>query len=246
MSVSFRAKLPAFSKINLDNIETDLDVLLKNNVEKINKLCEQSEFSWDNLLQPLENLSDALHQLWSPIQHLSAVVNAPRLRDIMRTCLPKLSDYHTHLSHHEKLFHAIGSVKNSSAFSKLSPAQQKAIEYEIRDFKLNGVALSAAKKARFAEITKALSQQTNQFEENVLDATMAYKKHITDEKLLSGIPEHAKNAAKQAAKKEGLGGYIFSLEAPDYIAIMTHADSAELRQDIYHAYVTRASDIGPY
>ncbi|MDP1574836.1 MAG: M3 family metallopeptidase [Coxiellaceae bacterium] len=240
-----QASLPAFKHISIESTEKNLDHLLKHNLEIIDQLCEQKNFTWDNLMRPIENLTDQLHQLWSPIQHLSAVVNSQQLRAVMNACLPKLSDYHTHLGHHEKLFRAMESLKNSAEFETLSQAQKMAIDHELRDFKLNGIALSPEKKTRFAELSKALSQESHKFEENVLDATMAFKKNILDEKLVSGIPEHAKNAAKAAAKKENLDGYLFTLEAPSYIAVMTFADSAALRHEMYYAFVTRASDIGP-
>ena len=236
--------LPAFSAIDIIGAEKNLDALLKKNLETIDNLLHKNNpYSWDNLLQPIEDLNDALHQFWAPIQHLSAVVNSPELRNAQNACLPKLSDYHTHIGHNKKLFEAIQSIKNSDSFSQLSEAQQKSIENDLRDFKLNGVDLSAEKKEQFSELNKALSKDMHQFEENVLDATMAFKKHITDEKLMSGIPTHAKNSAKNAASRENLEGYLFTLDAPDYLAIMMYADSSPLREEIYRAYVTRASDI---
>src|SRR3990167_6314035 len=238
--------LPAFSHIRIADVEKNLDALLKKNLDAIELLLNQNtSYTWENLCHPIENINDALQQFWGPIQHLSAVVNTPDLRDTVNVCLPKLSDYHTQLSHNEKLFHAIESIKNSDAFKQLNAAQQKSIENDLRDFKLNGVHLSPEKKEYFAKLSKSLSQLAHQFEENVLDATMSFKKHITDEKLLSGIPEHAKNAAKNTAEKENLEGWLFTLEAPDYLAIMLHADSNNLREEIYRAFVTRASDIGP-
>lgn len=241
-----RTVLPTFSQIDYSQVENKLDNLLKKNLDTIEKLLtNNTTYTWDNLLQPIDTLNDELHHFWSPIQHLSAVVNAPALRDIMHACLPKLSDYHTHISHNKKLFEAILSIKNSSNFSSLNKAQQKSIENDIRDFKLSGVHLSEDKKEKFSELTKSLSKLMHQFEENVLDATMGWKKYTTDEALLSGIPEHAKLAAKKNAKKENFDGWIFTLEAPDYLAVMTYADSAMLREEMYHAFVTRASELGP-
>lgn len=238
-TVSF---LPEFSRIDIKNAGKNLDLILKTNLEKIDGLLQQKQFTWDNLCQPIEDLNDTLHRFWGPIQHLSAVVNAPDLRDTMNACLPKLSDYQTRIAHNEKLFHAIESIKNSIDFEKLSPAKQKSIENDLRDFKLSGVHLPPDKKNRFAELTKSLSQLTHRFEENVLDATMSFKKHITDEKELSGIPEHARQSAKALAERENKSGWLFTLEAPDYLAIMLHADSRTLRESLYRAYVTRASD----
>ncbi|MCX7121390.1 MAG: M3 family metallopeptidase [Gammaproteobacteria bacterium] len=237
--------LPAFNDICIADAEKNLDELLENNLATIEKLLTQNNhYSWDNLLQPIEDLNDALHQCWAPIQHLNAVVNTPELRQVIQNCLPKLSDYHTHIGHNKKLFDAIQSIKNSDAFSSLSIPQQKSIENDLRDFKLNGVHLSSEKKEQFAALSKTLSQHMQKFEDNVLDATMAFKKYITDEKLLSGVPLHAKNAAQNAAQNEKHEGYLFTLDAPDYLAIMMYADSAELREEFYRAMVTRASDLG--
>ncbi len=237
--------LPTFSHIQIAEVEKNLDALLKKNLEIIDKLLNESVYTWENLCHPIENLNDQLQQFWGPVQHLSAVVNSPLLRNTVNACLPKLSDYQTHISHNEKLFHAIESIKNSAQFSTLSKAQQKSIENDLRDFKLSGVHLPLAEKKQFADISKSLSQEMQRFEENLLDATMAFKKHMTDEQLLSGIPEHAKNAAKNNAEKENLEGWLFTLEAPDYLAIMMFADSQALREEFYDAYVTRASEIGP-
>ena len=241
-----KSTLPAFSQIHINEVEKNLDGLLKNNLKTIDTLLNKHTlYTWENLLHPIENLNDKLHQFWGPIQHLSSVVNAPELRDTLHACLPKLSDYQTHISHNEKLFQAIESIQKSPAFSTLSEAKQKSIDYDIRDFKLNGVALTTEKKQRFSDLSKSLSELMHRFEENLLDATMAWKKHITDEALLKGIPEHAKNAAKNTAQKENLEGWLFTLEAPDYLAVMTYADSQSLREEMYRAYVTRASEIGP-
>src|SRR3989338_4934068 len=128
--------LPEFNTICIADAKKNLDRLLKNNLAMIEKLLSNNNFySWDNLLQPIEDLNDALHQFWAPIQHLNAVVNTPALRLVIQKCLPKLSDYHTHIGHNKKLFEAILSIKNSDAFSTLSISQQKAINNDLRDFK---------------------------------------------------------------------------------------------------------------
>lgn len=238
--------IPHFSEIKLAEVESKLDALLQHNLDAIHALLQNNHpYTYENLLQPLEELHDQLHHFWGPIQHLSSVTNSPDLRTIMHACLPKLSEYHTHISHNIALCQAIQSIRDSAAFTTLSNARQKSIEFDLRDFKLNGVDLSPEKKHTFAALSKALSELSHRFEENVLDATMAWKKHITDDSLLKGIPEHAKNAARHTAEKENLPGWIFSLEAPDYIAVMTYADSQILREQFYRAYVTRASEMGP-
>ena len=242
----WRVTLPSFSHIQVAEIEKKLDQLLQKNKHNIDALLDKiTQFTWPNLMDPIHEWQDALHQFWGPIQHLSAVMDSPELREVMHCCLPKLSDYQTYLSHHQKLFQAITALKNDKAFDTLSIAQKKAIENELRDFKLNGVNLPEDKKKEFSELSKALSRDSHRFEENVLDATMSFKKHFADDAALSGIPEIAKNSAKNAAKRAGMTGYLFSLEAPDYLAIMMHADDRALRELFYTAFVTRASTLGP-
>src|SRR3989338_1040600 len=232
--------LPSFRDIVIADIEKNLDQLLQKNTQAIEALLLQSAYTWDNLIAPLETIDDTLAQFWSPIRHMDAVVNSEALRKSIEACLPKLSDYHTHWAHHEKLFHAVESIKNSTAFSALSVAQKKSIDNQLCDFKLSGVHLPLPQKKQFAEFSKQLSQLSHRFEENVLDATMAFQHIITDEKLLSGIPEHAKSAAKLLAEQNKKEGWMFTLEAPSYLAIMTFSDSSALREIFYRAYVTRA------
>ena len=127
----------------------------------------------------------------------------------------------------------------------LNEAQQKSITNALRDFKLSGIALNDEKKQRYGDIQKRLSELSSQFSNNVLDATQGWQKHITDEGLLSGLPESAVAAAKQAAEAKDLDGHLFTLEFPSYLPVMMYADSSELRQEMYTAFVTRASDQGP-
>ncbi|QTS84238.1 M3 family metallopeptidase [Coxiella endosymbiont of Amblyomma nuttalli] len=238
--------LPQFTTIALDEIELSLDRLLTDNRDKINRLItSRKNFTWDTLIQPIEDINDRLHHFWAPVSHLNSVVNSPELRDVYHACLPKLMDYSTELSHHEKLFHAIQSIAEGTEYQKLDMAQKKVIDNEIRDFKLAGVTLSTEKKQYFAKLVKTLSQLQNKFEENLLDATQSWYKQITNENELRGLPEHAKMAARQTAKQRSLKGWIFTLEIPSYLAVITYAGSRTLREEMYTAFVTRASDQGP-
>lgn len=234
--------LPLFSTIKPEEIELRLDQLLKSNRQKIQQLLQQQQpFNWDNLVNPLEDVENRLHEFWAPIAHMNAVVNAPALRDAYNACLPKLTDYYTQLSHNQKLYEAIGSIGQGLEYQRLNQPQRKVIDNELRDFKLSGIALPEAKKKHFAKLSKQLAQLNSKFEENILDATQGWTKHITDEKELAGLPEHAITAAKQRQKE----GWMFTLEAPSYLAVITHAQSRRLREEMYHAFCTRASDQGP-
>lgn len=238
--------LPQFTHINIDTTEHDLKTLLDHNLTQIDTLLSQTPpFTWNNLMRPLENQDDALNQFWSPINHMHAVVNSPALRDVYNACIPLLSDYATKIGHNKKLFEAIQSIKQSDEYPSLDIAQQKVIDNELRDFHLAGVTLNTDKKKQFADLSKALSQLTTKFEENVLDATQGWTLHITDEKELSGIPQDTIDGAKATAESHDKTGWVFTLEIPDYLAVITYADSASMREHMYHAYCTRASDQGP-
>lgn len=243
---AFTKTLPQFSAIQVDRIESDLEQLLSDCLQAIDSLLNAtSDYTWENLMQPFEALDDRLTQFWSPISHLNSVMNNAALREAYEACLPKLSDYGTAVSHNRKLYEAIQAIKESQAFATLDLAQQKVIENNLRDFKLSGVSLDAKKKADYAAISKRLSALTNQFENHILDATKAWTKHITDDALLSGLPDIAKQQAAATAQAQGLEGWLVTLEMPSYFAVITYADDRALRQEIYEAYTTRASDQGP-
>ena len=158
---------------------------------------------------------------------------------------PLLSEYGTWVGQHEGLYNAYASLKASDEFATLSEEQQKVIENAVRDFTLSGVALPAEQKKRFAEIQAKLSELSSTFSNNVMDATMGWTKHITDEAELAGMPESALEAAAQAAHQKDLQGWLFTLDIPSYLPVMLYADNRELREEMYRAYATKASDHGP-
>lgn len=238
--------LPLFSTIKPEEIEPKLDQLLHSNRQKIDALLHQQErFNWENLMRPLEDAEDQVHAFWGPIAHLNAVVNSPALRDAYNACLPRVTAHYTALSHNQELYAAIGSIGQELEYQRLNQPQRKVIDNELRDFKLSGIALPEAKKKYFSELSEKLARLNAKFEENVLDATQGWTKHITDEKALAGLPEHAIAAAKQAAAQRQQAGWIFTLEIPSYFAVITYADSRTLREEMYSAYCARASDQGP-
>jgi len=238
-------QLPPFAHIKPKHIEPAIDHIIDSNRDQLVellKLGEHGDFSWDNFIQPLEEMSDRLQRVWSPVSHMNSVVNSDALREAYNKCLPKLSDYSTELGQNEKLFQAYQSVAKGAAFVELDLAQQKIINNALRDFHLSGVDLTQAKKQRFKEIKQQLSKLKTQFEENILDSTHAWHKQIEDEKNLSGLPEFAVAMAKQAAEQKELQGWVFTLDAPSYMVVMMYADDRNLRAEMYREFVTRASD----
>lgn len=238
--------LPQFKQIDPSQIETNIRQLLHENREWLAKLLAQPQpYTWDNLMRPLEEMNDKLHNDWSPISHLHAVMESEELRKAYNETLPSLIDYHSELSQNEKLFAAISSITTSSEFSTLNSAQRKIIQNDIRDFKLSGVHLSPDKKARFAALQQQLSQLMTTFSENLLDATNAWHLHLTDKELIKGLPEQAIQLAIDNAKQRQLEGYVITLDYPSYSTALKFLDNRELRKRIYEAQATRASDKGP-
>lgn len=236
------SRLTHFNAIDIEHFPQRLDALLSRNLKAIAQLLDNEDgYTWDNLMRPLEEMDDSLERFFSPMSHLHSVVNSPELRECYQACLPKLSAYEAAIGHNQALYTAICSLDRSS----LDSAQQTILEDSIRDFELSGVALSADKKQRFEAIQTRLSALSNLYENNVLDATQAFTLHITDEARLKGLPEHAIHNAKQLAEEQKHSGWVLTLEIPCYLAVMTYGEDRSLREELYHAYVTRASDQGP-
>lgn len=237
--------LPQFSEIKVADIVSSIEEAIANCKNTINQVLEQGSPSWNSLVQPIDEIDDQLSKLWSPISHMNSVVSNDELREAHDACLPALSAYGTWVGQHKGLYEAYCEIKQSAEFTSLSIAQQKVIENAIRDFTLSGVALEDDKKQRYGEIKSRLSELSSTFSNNVMDATLAWQKHITDQAELAGLPESALDAAKQLAQSKELDGWLFTLDIPSYLPVMTYADNRSLREEMYRAYTTRASELGP-
>ena len=238
-------ELPPFGLIKAKHVLPAIDTILAENRSAVAALLEQSLFSWENLIRPLEELDDRLAQAFSPVSHMNSVVNTSEMRDAYNEALPKLSEYHTEMGQNPKLFKAYEAIKNSDEYAALDQPQKKTILNALRDFKLSGIDLPEADKKRFAAISSRLSSLSSQFSDNVLDATMAWKKHIEDVALLKGLPDSALDQARQLAEQNDQSGYLFTLDFPSYAPVVTYAEDSELRREFYEAFTTRASDQGP-
>lgn len=238
-------ELPRFSEIQPEHIQPAIEQLLQQSRETVEQLVKQPQLSWDNFIVPLNEIGDRLHRAWSPVSHLNSVKNSPQLREAYQACLPLLSEYSTWIGQHEGLYNAYAQLKDSAEFANYSVAQKTAIDHALRDFKLSGISLPPEKQQRYGEIVSRLSELSSQFSNNVLDATMGWDKVIEDENQLQGLPESALQAAKLSAESKGLSGYRFTLEFPSYLPVMTYCENRELREEMYRAFATRASDQGP-
>ncbi|MCF2856852.1 oligopeptidase A [Pseudoalteromonas sp. SMS1] len=237
--------LPPFSQIKPEHIVPALKAAIEHCRETIESVVVQQQFTWENFVLPLEEADDKLSRMWSPVSHMHSVVNNEELRKAYDECLPLISEYSTYAGQHQGLYSGYLALHQSSEFASLSSAQQKTITNALRDFKLSGIALDDAGQKRYGEISARLSELGAKFGNNVMDATQAWHLHIRDESELSGLPESALALAAHTAQSKSLEGWVFTLDIPSYLPIMTYADNRELREQMYRAFVTRASDQGP-
>ncbi len=237
--------LPRFNEIKPAHIGPAMDYLLAESRALVETLATSKETpTWRNFVLALENLDEKISRAWSQVGHMNAVVNSPELREAYNDNLTKLTDFYSDLAQDERLYAKYHALKNGVYFAKLSTTQQKIINNEVRDFKLGGAELPADKKARFKAISEELSKLSAKFEENVLDTTNEYALYETDKSKLSGIPDDVLQAALDAATGEDKAGYKFTLHFPSYIPVLQYADNRGLRETLYRAYATRASEFG--
>ncbi len=238
--------LPAFSQIKPEHVKPAVEQAIndcKKTIEQV--LKDNTVYTWKNLVAPIDEADDVLGKLWSPVSHMNSVVNSDELRDAHESCLPLLSEYGTFVGQHEGLYQAYKQLAESDEYQTLTVAQKKVIDNAMRDFKLSGIALNDQDKKRYGEIVTRLSELGSKFNNNLLDATQAFKVHIEDNNQLSGLPDSALAAAAELAKADDKAGWLFTLDFPSYLPIMMYCDNAELREQMYRAFVTRASDQGP-
>ncbi|MCC5904222.1 MAG: oligopeptidase A [Halomonas sp.] len=239
--------LPPFAEIRAEHVVPAVETLLSESREAIDRLARLAASTpptWENFAAPLEAVNDRLSQTWSPVAHLNGTMNTPELREAYQACLEQLSAFSTWVGQHEGLFHGWQALKDSH-WEQLDAAQQRTVDNALRDFRLAGVDLPADKKARYGEIQSRLSTLSNQFSNNVLDATQAWHKDIDNQHELTGVPQSALDTLKATAEAKGVEGYRITLDFPSFFPIVSYADNRELRREVYTAFVTRASDQGP-
>jgi oligopeptidase A len=237
--------LPRFSQIKPEHVIPAIDQLLAENKALVDALAAAADApTWSTFVQPMEDANERLSRAWGPVSHLNSVMNSAELREAYNACLPKITQYYAEMSQNLALFAKFKALKVSVGYVLLNPAQKKIIDNELRGFRLGGAELPEDQKPRFLEIQEALARQSAKFEENLLDATNAFSLLITDAADLAGLPDDVIQAAHEAAARDGNSGWKFTLHAPSYMPIMQYADKRELREQIYRAYVTRASEFG--
>ena len=237
--------LPPFSQIRPEHVEPAVDALIASGRQVIETVLARGDFSWEGLVAPLEAEDERLSRAFGPAGHLNGVAQNDALRKAYNACLPKLSDYSTEVGQNTALYQAYQQLRDSDEFGRLTAAQQKDIDNTLRDFRLSGVSLPTEKKQQFMENASKLSELTSQFSDNVLDATQSWGKHVTDAAELDGLPDTALAGAADKAREKQLEGWFLTLDFPAYYAVMCHCRNRALREEMYRAHTTRASDQGP-
>lgn len=240
------AALPAFSQIQPDHVLPAVDDLLAEGRAGIAALTAPgTPRDFNAVMLPQERFEQRISHAWSPVSHLHSVADSEALRSVYGPAEEKLTDYSIEVGQNRDLYAAVQAVADAPDFAKLSRAQRALVEHALRDFKLSGVALEEPARSRFRDIGVELSKLSTEFSNAVLDATDAWHEHITDERDLAGIPESGRAVLRQYAKDQKLDGYLVTLKQPSVQAAMTYADNRGLRERVYWAYQTRASDQGP-
>jgi len=245
------AQLPLFDAIKPEHVEPAVREVLDHNRAELDALLDAAEArrpDFDTDILALEELSDRLHRAWSPVVHLHAVINTPELRTAYNNCLPDLARYHTEVAQNERLHRLYRQVADGLPDAGLAeapadrPAAASLLRLALRDFHLAGVDLPTDRKQRFKSVMQELSQLQAKFEQNVLDAMSAWRHHVTDAAQVAGVPATVQEQAASNAREAGETGWLFHLDQPTYVAIVTHAEDRDLRHRLYRAWTTRASD----
>ncbi|MEO7345147.1 MAG: M3 family metallopeptidase, partial [Methylotenera sp.] len=237
--------LPKFEEVKAEHVSPAIEYLISQGRATVEMLVSsKDEVSWGNFAAKLEDMEEKLGRAWSQVGHMNGVVNSPELREAYNDNLSKLTDFYADLSQDERLYAKYRALRVGSQFETLSKAQKKIVENELRDFRLGGAELPTEQKIRFKAIQEELSKLSSKFEENVLDNTNDYALYIKDAATLAGIPEDALQTAAEAAKTDDKTGWKFTLHFPSYLPVLQYADNRQLRETLYRAYATRASEFG--
>jgi oligopeptidase A len=237
--------LPRFAAIRPEDVAPAVDELIAQGRATIERLAAaETAPTWESFVQPLDDANERLSRAWSQVGHLNAVVNTPELRAAYNEALPRVTQFFTEQGQDQRLHAGFKALRAAPAFEALAAARKRHVENQLRDFRLGGAELPPPEKARFLAIQEELAKLAARFQDNLLDATNAFGLYVTDEHELAGIPADVVQAARDAAQREGRAGAKLTLHMPCYLPVMQYADHHGLRERMYRAFVTRASEAG--
>ncbi|ACO75901.1 M3 family metallopeptidase [Laribacter hongkongensis] len=236
--------LPPFALIRPEHVAPAVESTIADArvvVERL--LADPATPDWEHFVEPLNAATERIGRVWGPVSHLNSVVNTPELREAYNSNLPKISAFFTELGQNLALFEKYKALVASPAYAQLSAPQQKVLQNELRDFRLSGAELPDSDKPRFTDIQLQLADLDARFEQNLLDATDAFA-YYASEAEIDGVPADVKAMYRAAAEADGKDGYKITLQFPFYYPLMQYGTHRPLRETLYRAYVTRASEFG--
>jgi oligopeptidase A len=237
--------LPRFAEIRTEHITSAVEQLLEDNRAIIAGIrADVSIPTWENFVQPMADANERLSRAWGQVSHLNAVVNSPELREVYNANLLPVTQYYAELGQDQTLFEKFKQFRNDVSFDGLNLSRKKIVENELRDFRLGGAELPPHAKERFLQIQEELSALSSRFNDNLLDSTNDFMLHVENADELAGIPADVLEMARETAEKDAIPGWKFTLHAPSYSPVMQYADNRTLREKMYRAYSTRASELG--
>ncbi|MEY4862063.1 MAG: hypothetical protein RLZ51_158 [Pseudomonadota bacterium] len=238
--------LPRFAAFDPAQVDPAIELLIGQARRALALACDEATpLSWEAFVEPLESATERLGRAWGMVGHLNGVADSDALRAAYNAALPVVTEFWTALGQDEALFARYRALHDSPQFNRLDPARQRVVSNALRDFRMGGAELVSPARERFAAIQEEQAMLAQKFSENVLDATKGWALDITDRDRLRGLPEEALEAAQQEAGRAGVKGWRFTLQFPSYFPVMQYAEDRALRESMYRAYVTRASELGP-
>ncbi|MFV2030176.1 M3 family metallopeptidase [Neisseria sp. S1] len=235
---------PRYDQIQTADIRPAIETAMAEARSEIAAVKAQTDITWNNTVERLTDITERVGRIWGVVAHLNSVVDTPELRQVYNELMPEVTVFFTEISQDIELYERFKTIKNSSEFARLDAAQQTKLNHDLRDFILSGAELPPAEQAEFAALQTEGAQLAAKFSQNVLDATDAFALYFEDDSELGGLTEEALAMFAAAVQAEGKTGYKIGLQMPHYIAVMQYADNRSLREQIYRAYVTRASELG--
>lgn len=234
---------PRFDQIKTEDIKPALQTAIAEAREQIAAIKAQTHTDWANTVEKLTDITECVGRIWSVVSHLNSVVDTPELRAVYNELMPEITIFFTEIGQDIELYNRFKIIKNSAEFDTLSQAQQTKLNHDLRDFVLSGAELPPEQQAELAQLQTEGAQLGAKFAQNIQDATDAFGIYFDDAAPLAGIPEDSIAMFAAAAQSEGKTGYKIGLQIPHYLAVIQYADNRELREQIYRAYVTRASEL---
>ncbi|KWB98908.1 M3 family metallopeptidase [Burkholderia ubonensis] len=238
--------LPRFGEIRPEHVTPALDTLLADANRAVDAAsASATPATWADVVEAVERATEPLGRAWGVVGHLNAVADTPELRAAYGENLPRVTEFWSSVGQNLALYEKYKAIAASAEYATLSVERKKILDNALRDFRLSGAELPEDQKPRFAELQEQQAALSKAFSDHVLDATNAYAYVAQDEAELAGLPGDAIEAAREAAQKDGKDGWKFTLHFPSYFPVLQYADNRALRETLYRAYATRASELGP-